>query len=321
MTGLLAEIMARLNSHARDLGRFWKGRILWDSPMSQFSTLKVGGPAEAIISVSNIKELYRLMRWLKKHEIGWWVVGKGSNILVPDSGIAGVVIILEGEFGSIEKLMDSTATQKKEKVFIRAGAGCLLPKLVNYCSSQSLSGLEFGVGIPGSIGGAIVMNAGAWGYEIGNLVDEVLLMDSNGEIFTEQGRNLGFVYRKWSMPQNMVLLSATFSLTPGSKDEIKATCRKYQELRLKNQPVAEPSAGSFFKNPPAESAGRLIEKVGLKGFSIGGAKISEKHANFIVNTGKASAADIFNLMHVVQQEVYKRFGIKLEPEVHILGGG
>jgi len=316
----LTEIMARLNSHARDLDRFWQGRILWDSPMSQFSTLKVGGPAEAIISVTNNQELNKLILWLKKHEIGWWIVGRGSNILVPDTGLAGVVIILEGEFRSIEKPMNSSITRKKEKVLIRAGAGCLLPKLVNYCISQNLSGLEFGVGIPGSIGGAIVMNAGAWGYEIGSLVDEVLLMNSNGDIFPEQGRNLGFFYRKWSLPHNMILLSATFSLTPGSKDVIKATCRKYQELRRRNQPVAEPSAGSFFKNPPADSAGRLIEKAGLKGFSVGGAKISEKHANFIVNTGKASAADILHLMQTVQQEVYKRFGIKLEPEVHILGG-
>ena len=316
----MTEIMARLNSHARDLDRFWKGRILWDSPMSQFSTLKVGGPAEAIISVTNNQELNKLILWLKKHEIGWWIVGRGSNILVPDTGLAGVVIILEGEFRSIEKLMNSSITRKKERVLIRAGAGCLLPKLVNYCISQNLSGLEFGVGIPGSIGGAIVMNAGAWGYEIGSLVDEVLLMNSKGDIFPEQGRNLGFFYRKWSMPHNMILLSATFSLTPGSKDDIKATCRKYQELRRRNQPVAEPSAGSFFKNPPADSAGRLIEMAGLKGFSVGGAKISEKHANFIVNTGKASAADILNLMQTVQQEVYKRFGIKLEPEVHILGG-
>jgi UDP-N-acetylmuramate dehydrogenase len=121
------------------------------------------------------------------------------------------------------------------------------------------------------------------------------------------------------MPQDTILLAATFGITSGSKDDIKAACRKYQELRRKNQPITEPSAGSFFKNPPADSAGRLIEEAGLKGFSIGGAKISEKHANFIVNTGKASATDILQLMQVVQQEVYKRFGIRLEPEVHILG--
>ena len=288
--------------------------------MSQFSTLKVGGPAEAIVSVSNIEELKKLICWLKNNDIGWWVVGRGSNILVPDSGLAGVIIILEGEFRTIEKTTEQTQPSNTEKVFIRAGGGCLLTKFVTFCTSQSLSGLEFAVGIPGSIGGAIVMNAGAWGAEIGSLVDAVMLMDRNGDIISEHGENLGFSYRKWSMPQNTILLSATFGLSPGSKEVITATCKKYQEFRLKNQPVAEPSAGSFFKNPPTDSAGRLIEEAGLKGFSIGGAKISEKHANFIVNTGKASAADILNLMQIVQQKVYKRFGINLEPEVHILGG-
>jgi len=310
--------MSSLNSHAKDLARFWKGRILWDSPMSQFSTFKVGGPAEAILTVSNTGELQSLIQWLKKYEIDWWIVGRGSNILVPDRGLAGVIIILEGEFRSIEKLPADPHTPQKEKVFIRAGGGCLLLKLVRYCTGQSLSGLEFANGIPGSIGGAIVMNAGAWGQEIGSLVDAVVLMDSNGNIFSEEGQNLGFIYRKWSMPKNTIVLSATLRLTPGNKDEIIALCRKYQELRRKNQPIAEASAGSFFKNPPADSAGRLIDQAGLKGFSIGGAKISEKHANFIVNTGKASATDILNLMQVVQQEVYKRFGIELEPEVHIL---
>jgi len=287
--------------------------------MSQFSTLKVGGPAEAIIPVTNTAELKVLIRWLKKNDIDWWVVGRGSNILVPDSGLAGVIIVLEGEFRSIEKLMARSHNTKEEKIYIRAGGGCSLPKLVNYCTSQSLSGLEFAIGIPGSIGGAIVMNAGAWGHEIGSLIDTATIMADNGNISSEHGKNLGFFYRKWSMPQNTILLSAIFVITPDSKGDIKATCKKYQELRLKNQPVAEPSAGSFFKNPPDDSAGRLIEEAGLKGFSIGGAKISEIHANFIVNTGKASSEDILHLMQFVQQEVYKRFSVMLEPEVHILG--
>lgn len=310
--------MTALNSHARDLARFWKGRIIWDSPMSQFSTLKVGGPAEAIVPVSNTEELKGLIHWLGRNDIDWWVVGRGSNILVPDSGLAGVIIVLEGEFRSIENLMTQSHTDK-EKVHIRAGGGCSLSKLVNHCTSLSLSGLEFATGIPGSIGGAIVMNAGAWGSEIGSLVDAVILMDGCGKIISERGHNLGFMYRKWSMPHNTVLLSATFSLTPGNRKDIKTACKKYQELRLKNQPVAEPSAGSFFRNPPDDSAGRLIEEAGLKGFSIGDAKISEIHANFIINTGKASSADILHLMQFVQQEVFKRFGVKLEPEVHILG--
>ncbi len=312
--------MASLNSHAKDLSRFWKGKILWDFPMSQFSTLKVGGPAEAIISATNVGDLKRLIQWLNAHDIAWWILGRGSNILVPDSGLAGVIIGLEGEFSSIEKLLATPPGGDEEKIFVRAGGGCLLPKLINYCTEQSLSGLEFAVGIPGSIGGAIIMNAGAWGYEIGNLVHGVMLMDSSGRTYSESGENLGFSYRKWSMPPDTVLLSATFTLNFGDKEHIKSRCAKYLKSRRDNQPFAEASAGSFFKNPPAGSAGRLIEEAGLKGFTIGGAKISEKHANFIVNTGTATATDILNLAQLVQQEVFKRFGIKLEPEVHILGG-
>lgn len=313
--------MASLNSHAEALARFWPGRILWNTPMARFSTLKVGGPAEAVIAVQQTDDLQRLLPWLEDNNIDWWVVGRGSNILVPDHGLAGVIIILEGDFRSIEKLAASDASSGAEKVLIRAGAGCTLSGLVSYCTSQALSGLEFCVGIPGSIGGAVVMNAGAWGAEIGPLVESVRLMVSSGAITEVPARGLTFGYRECSLPRESVLLSATFSLTPGKVDEIKAACRKYQDLRRRKQPVAEPSAGSFFKNPPSDSAGRLIEAAGLKGYAVGGAKISQKHANFIVNTGKASAADIINLMQTVQQEVHKRFGIMLEPEVHILGEG
>lgn len=310
--------MASLNSHAKDLSRFWKGNILWDSPMSQFSTLKVGGPADAVIAVANRTDLKKLVGWLQENDVSWWVVGRGSNILVPDSGLAGVIIILEGEFSSIEKI--PAPGKSGQEVIVRAGGGCLLSKLASYCTSESLTGMEFAAGIPGSVGGSIVMNAGAWGSEISSVVESVLLMDKSGNILTEPSTNLGFAYRKWSMPQQTIVLSAAFRLKPGHRDAIRAACRKYQELRRQKQPVAEPSAGSFFKNPPENSAGRLIEEAGLKGFAIGGAKVSEKHANFIVNTGNASAADIFSLMQVVQQQVFERFGIRLEPEVHILGG-
>lgn len=309
--------MASLNSHAKDLSRFWKGEITWNKPMAQYSTLKVGGPAEAIISAANIEDLQRLIHWLHENRINWWIIGRGSNILVPDAGLAGVAIILEGDFSDIERIAAPTAQQYK--CLIRAGGGCLLHRVVNYCTTHGLSGLEFAVGIPGSIGGAVVMNAGAWGCEIGDIIESVTLMDSNGKIFMREGKNLGFTYRGWGMAQNILLLSATFTLTPGDKEVIKSTCKRFQEQRKKNQPLAEPSAGSFFKNPPEQSAGRLIDEAGLKGYSIGGAKISEKHANFIVNTGNATAADILSLMQVVQDRVFKQFGIRLEPEVHILG--
>jgi UDP-N-acetylmuramate dehydrogenase len=311
--------MASLNSHAKDLSCFWKGKIFWDKPMAQYSTFKVGGPAEAIISVANIEDLRRLLCWLLENNVTWRIIGRGSNILVPDAGLNGVTILLEGDFNTIEKLGETTAQRDEQKCLIRAGGGCLLLKLVNYCTTHGLSGLEFAVGIPGSIGGAVVMNAGAWGSEIGDIIDSYTLMDHSGKVFMQKGKKLDFTYRGWNMAPDILLLSATFALTPGNRESIKAACKRFQELRKKNQPVAEPSAGSFFKNPPEGSAGRLIDEAGLKGFSVGGAKISEKHANFIVNTGGATAADILNLMRVIQEKVFTRFGIRLEPEVHILG--
>ena len=310
--------MASLNSHTKNLAHFWKGKILWNRPMSQYSTLKVGGPAEAIVSVTSAEELKLLIEWLKENDINWWVVGRGSNILVSDHGLSGVVIVLEDTFTSIVVLSNQQDKNNKN-VLIRTGGGCLLSKAVNYCTANSLSGLEFAVGIPGSIGGAVVMNAGAWGYEIGNLVDSVSLMDNQGKIFIEQGKNLGFTYRGWGVKSDTILLYANLTLINGNSEEIKASCRKYQELRKKKQPLTEHSAGSFFKNPPELSAGHLIDEAGLKGHAIGGAKISEKHANFIVNTGNASATEIIDLMHLVQDTVHKRFGIRLEPEVRILG--
>jgi UDP-N-acetylmuramate dehydrogenase len=312
--------MTSLNSHTADLSRFWEGEILWNRPMASYSTFKVGGPAEAIIPVHTVEGLRRLVRWLEENKISWRILGRGSNILVPDHGLPGVTILLEGEFGNVEKLTDR-ADRLENNYFIRAGGGCPLTKIVRFCTENSLSGLEFAVGIPGSIGGAIVMNAGAWGHEIGNLLDSALLMNSSGKIYTEKRENLGFTYRGWGMAPHTVLLHATLALTAGNRDEIKSACNRFQALRKKNQPLAEPSAGSFFKNPPAMSAGQLIDRAGLKGQAIGGAKVSEKHANFIVNTGEASASDILDLMRLVQNRVFARFGIKLVPEVHILRDG
>ncbi|MBW2465773.1 MAG: UDP-N-acetylmuramate dehydrogenase [Deltaproteobacteria bacterium] len=288
--------------------------------MSQYSTLKVGGPAEAVITATDIDELTGLIKWLKENEISWWIIGRGSNILVPDKGLPGVTIMLEGKFTGIEKLFD-LQDQAENHVFIRVGGGCSLAKAVNYCTANSLSGLEFAVGIPGSLGGAVVMNAGAWGYEIGDLLDSVIIMNGKGEVHEVQRDGLDLTYRGWGMKRDTILLYACLKLTINTQEEIKAACSRFQELRKKNQPVNELSAGSFFKNPPEHSAGRLIDEAGLKGYSIGGAKISEKHANFIINTGNASAAEILELMLLVQDKVYERFGIKLEPEVHILGSG
>jgi UDP-N-acetylmuramate dehydrogenase len=310
--------MASLNSHAENLSRFWKGEILWDSPMSRFSSLKVGGPAEAILFAESRDELISLISWLHENNICWRVIGRGSNILVPDEGLPGVVIFLDGEFTEIETL-DNAQKPDDETVKIQAGGGCLLAKLVRHCMADGYSGLEFAIGIPGSVGGAIVMNAGAWGHEIGELIDTVTIMDNNGTITTENKENLDLAYRKWGKGPETILLFATFILRLGKKHAIEAECKRYQEMRKQKQPLGTASAGSFFKNPPGQPAGQLIEEAGLKGFKVGGAMVSEQHANFFINTGKASASDVLTLMQEVQEKVFKQFGIKLEPEVHILG--
>ena len=311
--------MASLNSHAEDLAGFWKGEILWDSPMSRFSSLKVGGPAEAILFAESHAELQNLIGWLHDNNVGWQVIGRGSNILVPDEGLPGVVIFLDGEFARFEIDENSPPAADTETVRIWAGAGCLLPKLVRHCIINGLAGLEFAIGIPGSVGGAVVMNAGAWGHEISELIETATVMDGNGAIAAVKKEGLGLAYRQWGMAPDTILLSATFVLTRGDQHTIEAESQRYQALRKQKQPLGKASAGSFFKNPPGQPAGRLIEEAGLKGFKIGDAMISDQHANFIVNTGKATANDVFSLMQEVQDKVYKQFGIKLEPEVHILG--
>lgn len=310
--------MASLNSHAEDLSRLWKGEILWDSPMSRFSSLKVGGPAEAILFAECQDELTNLIGWLHTNNICWQIIGRGSNILVPDEGLSGVVIFLDGEFTELE-ILDSAVQHDDDTVKVRAGGGCLLAKLVRHCIEGGYSGLEFAIGIPGSVGGAIVMNAGAWGHEIGEFIDTVTVMDNNGTVTTEKKENLGLAYRKWGLGPETILLFATFILCHGEKHEIETECKKYQDLRKQKQPLGAASAGSFFKNPPGHPAGRLIEEAGLKGFKVGGAMVSDQHANFIINTGKASASDILTLMQEIQMKVFKRFGVKLEPEIHILG--
>jgi len=311
--------MASLNSHADDLAGFWKGEILWDSPMSRFSSLKVGGPAEAILFAENSAELKKLIGWLHENDVCWRVIGRGSNILVSDNGLPGVVIFLDGEFARFETLDSSAPAGDRNAVKIRAGGGCRLPKLVHHCITNGLGGLEFAIGIPGSVGGAVVMNAGGWGQEIGGLIDNATVMDNNGAITTVKQEDLGLTYRQWGMAPGTILLSATLLLTRGDQPAIEAESLRYQQLRKQKQPLGIASAGSFFKNPAGQPAGRLIEEAGLKGFKIGDAMISEQHANFIVNTGKASASDVISLMQEIQAKVFERFGIRLEPEVHILG--
>jgi UDP-N-acetylmuramate dehydrogenase len=292
--------------------------IQFNADMAACCTLRAGGRAAALLDVTNLEELSHLLILLTEEQIKFLVIGRGSNFLVADSGWAGAVIRLKGKFNALE-------VQKRSNTaaLVKAGAGCPLGRLVAWCGRQGLAGVEFLVGIPGSVGGAVRMNAGAWGQEIGSQLIEVELLDRQGNIRHIAPENLRLSYRSLSLAEGslseMIFTAALFRLHPEPEENIRSRCSAYLEKRKGKQPAGAASAGSFFKNPPNDFAGRLIEAAGLKGLRCGNAMISPVHANFLVNSGGASATDIITLMQQVQAAVAARFGICLEPEVRIIG--
>ncbi len=301
-------------SISEKMALFWHKDVVWDCPMSKFSTLRVGGNADAVVFPETVEELTALIKGAQRHNIPWWIIGRGSNILVADEGLPGVVVQLGRQFSGIERVAGDG-----EEVVVRADAGCSLSRLVEWCAEQELTGLEFAVGIPGSVGGAVVMNAGAWGEDISGIIASAQVLEPAGTLLAMDRDELGFSYRQWGGGKEWIVVSAEFVLEKGKKEAIRRSLREYTARRKAGQPQGTQSAGSFFKNPPGNAAGRLIEDAGLKGMRVGGAMVSRRHANFIVNTGTATARDILDLMHMVQEGVKQKSGILLEPEVHILG--
>ncbi|MCI5145271.1 MAG: UDP-N-acetylmuramate dehydrogenase [Candidatus Electrothrix sp. AR3] len=305
-----------MNEHKqKKLRAMWPSRVQFNVSMAAYSTLRAGGQAAALIELHALDELQRLLLQLNTEEITSLIIGRGSNILVADSGYPGVIIRLLGAFNTI-------AVQKNARgAAVRAGAGCPLATLVSWCTGHGLSGLEFMVGIPGSVGGAVRMNAGAWGEEIGVPLQEIETVDCKGHIQYFSANELRPTYRRLELAdgsfENMVITSAVFQLERDQEEQIRSRCRSYLDGRRGKQPVGVASAGSFFKNPQGDSAGRLIEAAGLKGFCCGQAMVSPVHANFIVNQGKATATEIITLMEQVQQTVFQQFAVRLQPEVHI----
>lgn len=303
-----------------DLAASWPGTIHWDAAMADYCTLRAGGRAEALLVASSRVELEVLMRWLRRNRVDWRVIGRGSNILVPSRGFSGVVIVLGGDFCSFSRLDSPTAGE--HLVRVRVGAACSVSRLIGWCSGNEISGLEFMTGIPASVGGAVRMNAGAWGSEIGDRIETVSYVDPEGETHDVSRDKLDLSYRRLQLKdgaqEDLIIIETVLRLQPGRRKDIMAQCRKYQDMRRAKQPMGVASAGSFFKNPPGDSAGRLIDDAGLKGLRKGNAMVSPKHANFIVNTGQATADDIIELMREVQEKVYRHSGVMLEPEVHLL---
>ncbi len=309
-----------MDQRQRDsLSAWWRGEVKWDVDMGACSTLRAGGIADALVDVQGLPELRMLLQGLQEEGIDCRVIGRGSNILVSEQGYAGVIIRLKGAFNDVAQLTDDGSTDGQ--LLVRVGAGCAMASLLSWCCRHGAAGIEFMTGIPGSVGGAVRMNAGAWGHAIGERLVEVELVDCSGRLIRVPVADLELSYRKLGLPggdlEEMVIVAALFTLTSGSGEGIRERGRRYLERRRQKQPAGVASAGSFFKNPHGDSAGRLIEAAGLKGSCCGGAMVSPVHANFIVNTGRATAADIVALMEQVQETVFKQSGVRLEPEVQI----
>jgi UDP-N-acetylmuramate dehydrogenase len=291
--------------------------VKWQCRLDRYTSFSIGGPAEALLTVNRRQEMQPLLVFLTEENIPWRIIGRGTNLLVKDEGFAGVILVLGAEFKTVERQTERDA----DTVIVRAGAGYGLAQLALRFVEWGLSGLEFGCGIPGTLGGAVIMNAGAWGSEMSSVVEIVRLVTAEGE---EQfvRRDLDFSYRCWdgfsAYLGRAVVTEVELVLKNGDPDEIRQSCNVLQNTRKKTQRCEYPNAGSFFKNPVNDSAGRLIDASGLKGTTIGGAMISEHHGNFLVNKGGATAADVLGLMEIVQAKVKIDSGIDLEPEVHFI---
>ncbi len=287
-----------------------ENNIRLQEPMAKHTTFRIGGPAQAFVTPSTIEEIRGLISLCKKEQVPFFILGHGSNLLVSDKGVDGVVI----------QLYDKFAGFQIEGNQVSAQAGAMLSKLGNAVKEAELTGFEFAAGIPGTLGGAIVMNAGAYGGEIKDIVTAVRLMDYEGNILEKPCEEMEFAYRHSIVSdQNYIVLGATLSLEQGEKKAIEMRMAELAEARRSKQPLEYPSAGSTFKRPKGYFAGKLIMDAGLRGYQVGGAQVSEKHCGFVVNRGNATAADVTKLMQDVENIVYEKFQVRLEPEVKTVG--
>jgi len=293
----------------RDLQKSITGHCKWNEPLSQHTTYGVGGPADVFVIPQDKKDLSRILQFAKKPDIPTTLIGLGSNLLVSDEGIRGIVICLNPSFNHLT--FDGN--------HVTSGTGLMLGKLVKGTADHGLSGCENLIGIPGTVGGAISMNAGAYGQEISVFLTSVDIIDENGTFSTLSSNEITFDYRYSSFQKNAILLNAEFIFPNASFDDIQKRMDNARQKRKSSQPLNMRSAGSVFKNPKDYAAGYLIDQAGLKGTKIGNAQISEKHANFFVNTGEATASDIFSLIKLAKTTIKNKFNIDLELEIKLLG--
>ena len=284
-------------------------RILYNEPMAKHTSFRIGGAAEAMAFPKDKEELAQLLKTSRLLDCNPAILGAGTNVLAPDEGMAGLVICLKDCLDGMERL---------DETHIRVMAGVTMTRAAMFAAKQGLSGLEFAHGIPGTVGGGVYMNAGAYGGDLGSVCREVELMDFRGNLYSRTGEEMDFSYRHSCLEtEPAIVVSAVLALEPGKEEDIRGRMKELQTKRLASQPLNLPSAGSAFKRPAGGYAAALIEQAGLKGFRVGDAAISEKHAGFAVNLGGATAADVKKLLEEVSRRVEAHSGIRLEPEIRI----
>jgi UDP-N-acetylmuramate dehydrogenase len=290
-----------------DIRKHFRGQIRLGEPLSRYTSFRVGGPADYFLEPADKEDVAAIIAFLKREGVPWLVIGKGSNMLVSDKGVRGAVLNFEHGLDQM----------RSEKGLVAVDAGVTIARFVDFCVQQGLQGVEMLPGIPGTVGGGVMMNAGAYGGEISDhLVDVEVLRD--GAIIRVPKAEAGFRYRRSGFGED-IILGATFSLEPGDKDEIMKRRKELMMKRNRAQPVNFPNSGSMYKNPPGNFAAKLLDEAGMKGTRAGGAQISDRHANFIVNLGDATANDIIELIKLSRKSVREKFGITLELEVKLVG--
>jgi UDP-N-acetylmuramate dehydrogenase len=284
--------------------------VLYNEPMKNHTSFKLGGPADIFIEPDDTEQLAKAIKSLREHTIPYYIIGNGSNLLVSDKGLRGAIVKIGEKFVSVNIDGDK----------IIAESGILLSTLSKIAAKNSLTGMEFASGIPGALGGAVAMNAGAYGGEMKDIIEWVEVLDQDLELMRLQNAEMEFGYRKSVVePRKYIVIRCCLRLMKGNPDEISGRMAELTEKRKAKQPLQLPSAGSTFKRPEGYFAGKLIEDAGLRGFSLGGAQISALHCGFVVNNGGATAQNVYDLIRHVQKTVYEKFNVRLETEVKMLG--
>jgi len=282
-------------------------------PLARHTSFRVGGPADIFVEPNSMEELQTLIALLHQESIPYFLLGGGTNILVSDKGVRGVVLKLGDGFNY------ACWEERGETAQAKVGAARPLGRFVREAVSRGYEGMEFAEGIPGSVGGGLLMNAGAFGGELSHVVEAISGVSQDGNPICLPGEDLGFAYRRTALPPGFIITEIEFRLRHGQQERMREAMQRAQNKRQRTQPHGYPNAGSIFKNPPGTYAGRLIEAAGLKGLSVGCARVSEQHANFIVNTGGAQASEVKQLMEQIQQLVWEQNRVWLEPEVRLVG--